>query len=170
MEKKDVVKRMMLTNVLRRTAMREIMGEIHFGQEPILDFLIKNGSSSQKQIAESLHVTPASIALSTKRMEKSGLISKIPDKNNLRQNIISVTDKGKQLLACCDEHRDHLDDAMFKGFSDDELTQMAAFYDKIIFNLTGESQNITHDVFCHYINKLKALDKKNKERNRENKK
>ncbi len=164
--KEEIIKRHRLVNVLRRTAMREIMGEIHWGQEPILECLIKNGGSSQKQLAEFLHVTPASVALSTKRMEKSGLVTKTADETNLRRKIICVTQKGRELFENFRKGMDKLEDNMFKDFSDAELAEMERLYDKIIFNLTGETKEITHEVFCHYCNKLKDLDWKNKEKRR----
>lgn len=163
---KEVMQRLILVNVLRRTAMREIMGEIHWGQEPILEYLIKNGDSSQKQIAEHLHVTPASIALSTKRMEKNGLITKITDSSNLRRNILSVTEQGKQLFEKVKKGMDELECRMFRNFSGEELVEMERLYEKIIFNLTGETKDITHEVFIHYVNKLKELDWKTKEKKR----
>lgn len=168
--KEEIIKRHRLVNVLRRTAMREIMGDIHWGQEPILDYLIKNGGSPQKQLAEFLHVTPASIALSTKRMEKSGLVTKTADVTNLRRKIICVTQKGRELFENFRKGMDKLDDKMFLDFSDAELSEMERLYDKIIFNLTGETKEITHEVFCHYINKLKDLDGEKEKRRGKNKK
>lgn len=164
--KEEIIKRHRLVNVLRRTAMREMMGDIHWGQEPILDYLIKNGESSQKRLADFLHVSPASIALSTKRMEKSGLITKSADQSNLRRKVICVTAKGREAFENLRRGMDKLEETMFRDFSGEELIEMERLYDKVIFNLTGETKEITHEVFCHYINKLKDLDLNNKEKGR----
>jgi len=166
MNLREIAKKMILVNILKRTAMRETMGEIHCGQEPILEYLGTHESSSQKDIAEFLHVTPASVALSTKRMEKSGLISKIPDTDNLRRNVISITEKGKKTHETCSRRRDSIDEHMFDGFSEKDLKTFSAYFDKIIFNFTGETKEITPEVFSHYISKLKMLDPKNKEKQR----
>lgn len=166
MNYKETAKKMMLVNILKRTAMREAMGEIHWGQEPILEYLCTHSDSSQKDIAQFLHVTPASIALSTKRMEKSGLITKISDTQNLRRNVINITEKGKKTQSMCSQRRDSIVEHMFQGFSEKDLEIFSSYFDKIIFNFTGESKEITPEVFGHYISKLKMLDLKSKEKKR----
>ena len=52
---------------------------LYFGQMPVLDFIAANPGCTQVQVADHLRVSPASIALSTKRLQKtcaaSGFIS-----------------------------------------------------------------------------------------------
>ena len=50
--------------------------ELYFGQLPILEYIRKNPGCTQAEIAEHLCVTPASISTSTKRLQKSGLLTK----------------------------------------------------------------------------------------------
>ena len=68
---------------------------------PILFILhneMKGKSASQKELADILGITPASLATSIKRMEKSGLVKKVTDKKDLRRNIITLTAAGEQFV------------------------------------------------------------------------
>ena len=52
---------------------------IHPGQIPIIKLLGYKGELSQKEISQSLHIKPPTVAVSIKRLEKSGLIERKPD-------------------------------------------------------------------------------------------
>lgn len=45
-----------------------------------------------KELSDGINVSPASVAVSVKRMQKSGLITKISDENDLRCNRIALTE------------------------------------------------------------------------------
>ena len=49
---------------------------LYFGQMPVLDFIAANPGCTQVQVADHLRVSPASIALSTKRLQKAGYLTK----------------------------------------------------------------------------------------------
>ena len=51
----------------------------------------------------------ASVAVSVKRMQKSGLITKISDENDLRCNRIALTENGKQRTEYIHSQFDKLD-------------------------------------------------------------
>ena len=84
----ECVKRFTMHNMLKDSG-------VYFGQPPILDFLEKNGVCTQNELAKALEVSPASIAVSIKRMQKNGVVEKIADENDLRCNRISLTGKGQ---------------------------------------------------------------------------
>lgn len=114
---------------------------LHFGQIPIMNYIAHNPGCTQVQISDYLTVSPASIALSTKRLEKSGFIVKITDENNLRCKNLSLTEKGKLALMKCFTIRDAQDKKMFNGFSVDDLKAFSSFLDKATMNLTDEKEN-----------------------------
>ena len=55
---------------------------VYFGQPPILDYLAKNGTGTQNEIAKALYVSPASVSVSLRRMQKAGLIEKAADETD----------------------------------------------------------------------------------------
>ena len=75
--------------LLRRTLLTKTMLNtgLYFGQLPVLMYISNHEGCTQKEIADWMKVSPASIALSTKRLQKAGLIEKSVDKDNLRRNM-----------------------------------------------------------------------------------
>ncbi len=111
---------------------------VYRGQPQIMDYLIKNGEATQREIADYLHVSPASVAVSVKRMAKAGLLDKTADENDLRFNKIRITPKGVDIERACREEFDKIDNRMFNGFSDEELKQFDSFLKRINENLSGD--------------------------------
>ena len=66
-------------HALQKQCLNKLLSDrgIHFGQPPLLFTLRQLGRCSQKDLAKSLCVSPASIAVSLKRMEKAGLIMRV---------------------------------------------------------------------------------------------
>ena len=108
---------------------------LYRGQPPLLDYLLKNGESAQKDIAEHLHVSPASVAVSIRRMEKNGLVTKVCDESDLRRNRISITEKGIRVLHDFHSFCLDLDRKMFSGISEPELVQLEDFLNRMTENL-----------------------------------
>ena len=52
--------------------------DIGIGQLPVLKLLSDNGAMTQGALAEEMHVTPATISGTVRRMERSGLICRTP--------------------------------------------------------------------------------------------
>lgn len=111
---------------------------IYRGQPQIMDYLIKNGESTQRELADYLHVSPASIAVSVKRMAKAGLLEKSANENDLRFNKIKITPKGIEIEKACRAEFDKIDRRMFNGFSQEELEIFSDFLERINKNLSGD--------------------------------
>jgi DNA-binding MarR family transcriptional regulator len=131
-----------MLNLLRRISINKATANIdlYFGQLPIMEYIINNEGCTQKEIADILKVTPASIAISTKRMQKSGLIYKKTDENNLRRNSLFVTEYGRELSQMYREQVDNLDKTVFKGFSNQELLVMKNHLDRMINNISDGNE------------------------------
>lgn len=111
-------------------------GGIHFGQPPILRFLHENPNATQKDIADSLNISPASVAVSVKRMEKAGIISRATDKDDARRNNLSLTKKGAKLNEFATETFDLVNNTKLSTLSDEELTLMLSIIKKMSKNLS----------------------------------
>lgn len=70
---------------------------VYPGQPPLLMILMNKDGLSQKQIAEKLMIKPATVNVMIKRMEKSGLVEKRQDSEDLRTSRIFLTEKGREL-------------------------------------------------------------------------
>ncbi len=124
--------------LLRRTLLTKTMLNtgLYFGQLPVLMYISNHDGCTQKEIADWMKVSPASIALSTKRLQKAGLIEKTVDKDNLRRNMLSITEEGRETALRCRENQIKFDKNMFDCLSDEEATDLAKIVDKLIDNLT----------------------------------
>ncbi len=104
---------------------------------PVIRYVLEHDGCTQTALAAFLRVTPASVALSTKRMQKAGYLEKEVDAYNLRRNKLHVTPQGRQLAADCKEAFDALDRETFKGFQEEELEILAGYLDRIAVNMGG---------------------------------
>lgn len=92
---------------------------------------------TQKMIAERLNISAATVTVTIKKLEAAGYVTKICDQNDNRCNSVSITQKGRDILARGKEIIDSIDSSMFKDFSDQELASFADCLIKIQNNLTA---------------------------------
>lgn len=162
---KDLIGRFYKLDILRRACIQEATADIglYFGQLPILEYVIEHDQCTQKEIADAIHVTPASVAISTKRMQKAGLLEKTVSNNNLRCNRLTVTLKGRELSRQYRSKFDEVDQKMFASFAESELEQFGGYLDRLIMNISNEASN---DISIYAIT---ALAQKIKKKNRSTK-
>ncbi|MHB8070405.1 MAG: MarR family winged helix-turn-helix transcriptional regulator [Candidatus Cryosericum sp.] len=109
--------------------------------QPMILFMLRNHDVSaecdQKGFSEALGVSPATVAVSIKRMEKAGLVSKSTDPDDQRRNHLAITDKGLLLVEDCLRAFHYVDQGMFKGFSEEERRQLENSYRRMMENLVA---------------------------------
>lgn len=125
--------------LLRRSLFGKLAADldIDMQQNPILQYVKANPQCTQVELAKALAVSPASIASSIKRMQKMGLIQKEVDEKDLRQNRLSITQKGLKRSEECQEIAHNLNHKMFDGFSEEELTELESYLERLIHNLSS---------------------------------
>lgn len=133
-------KRLMLLQMLRRRSMHGpcFAKEIVPGQYPLLHYLSRHPDAAQQELASVLFVSPASVAQSTKRLQKAGLLEKASDPENLRKNRLRITPAGQEAVDSVRATIDELDRLLFEGFSETELETLSAMLDRMIRNLAAE--------------------------------
>lgn len=138
-EKRDILGKITQVKLLRRLAAQREDLALYHGQFPILNTVSRHDGCTQKELADMLMVSPASIAVSTKRLEKSGLLTRRTDECNARCNRLSITEQGLDTLEKCRAVLDRIDSSAFSGFSEQELDDFVSFLDRIIVNLGGDA-------------------------------
>lgn len=165
-ELREIIGRFYKLEILRRGYIQEATADIglYFGQLPILEYVIAHERCTQKEIADAIHVTPASVAISTKRMQKAGLLEKTVSDHNLRSNQLAVTPKGRELSQRYRSKFDEVDRKMFAGFQESELEQLSGYFDRLIMNISNEAAN---DISMFAITALaQEIKKKNSSKRR----
>lgn len=91
--------------------------------------------ASQRELADHLHVTPATVTVSLRTLERGGYIVKQENECDLRRKPIAITDKGREAVEKIEAAFDELDTAMYRGFSEEEKEAIAQLYDRMSQNL-----------------------------------
>lgn len=162
MEFYQITGRLHKLELVRMIAHRRNMGAhgLYFGQMPVLDYVFDHPGCTQIEVAAFMQVSPASIALSTKRLQKAGYLTKEVDQDNLRCKRLHLSKEGECVRLCCKKMMDELDAEMFKGFSEEELHTLAQLIDRVTVNLTGEEENVVNgQTFSSLHRELEHIEK-----------
>ncbi|MBQ9270141.1 MAG: MarR family transcriptional regulator [Oscillospiraceae bacterium] len=114
----------------------------NIGQPLILSILSQQEGgiiASQKELARLLRVSPATVTVSLKSMERDGYVKKLVRQEDLRCKPIAITEKGRQAVELIDDVFETLDHGMYRGFSDGEKQMISGFYQRILNNLDAVS-------------------------------
>ena len=68
---------------------------VYPGQIPVLYRIVQKEGSSQKEIADFLHIKPPTVNVTISRLEKAGLVCRRQDEKDQRISRIYMTEKGK---------------------------------------------------------------------------
>ena len=90
---------------------------------------------SQKELADILRISPATVATSLKSMERSGYVSRETDERDSRRNLISLTDRGREAMLTSRRVFQHVDEYMFHGFTEEEREQVYQLHQRMLNNL-----------------------------------
>lgn len=109
---------------------------VYRSQHQILMMLSDHSNASQKEIAERLYVSTATIAVSVKKLEKGGFITRAVDQEDNRMNKLCLTEKGRHMVEHSRDFFHHVEERMFQDFSKGELAAMGQYLDRIYDNLS----------------------------------
>ena len=122
--------------------------KIHRSQHRLLMYISKmDMCPSQKEIAAHFDISPAAVAVSLKKLEDSGFVSRVSPENDNRFNCVALTKKGKKLAEKSSEIFDNCDFAMFKEFTNQDYENLNACLDKISEGL--KNMDIDFDSFSN---------------------
>lgn len=114
-------------------------------QKPAQHFLLfvierlcdQEGAPSQGDIAQALHLSPATITASLRLLERYGFIRRRPDETDQRKNRVEITAEGREMAERCRVSMDTLEGAMFRGFTGEELANLSACFERMCKNLNS---------------------------------
>lgn len=135
-------------NRAHRNAVTALMAQYHLQDvgNPILLFILSKGLEegavlpNQKQLAQWLHVSPATVANSLKSLERGGYVHKEPDPQDARRNRVSITEKGRQAVLECVKVFETVDNQMLQGFSQEDQAQLMRYQEQMLSNLSQLSE------------------------------
>ena len=115
---------------------------IHRNQHIMLMYIAKKGEVfSQKEIAENFGISAAAVDNTLKSLEKGGYITRKSDCGDTRKNLVSVTEKGREIIELSRREFQLVDEAAASSLNDDEIVFLNQCLDKIMEALTAFSEN-----------------------------
>ena len=100
------------------------------------------GAFSQAEIAERMHVSPASVARTIKSLDADGYIRRDSCGADGRRNEIRITERGERVLSQSRARFQKLDAANYAGFSEAELRLFSELLDRLTDNLMQMEEEI----------------------------
>ena len=93
-------------------------------QARVLNTLDILGAASQAELAKAFDLSPSSMSTMTGRLLKAGLVDRRVDPHELRNNIITLTDRGRGLLEAIHEQWRATDDDIAELIGTDKARQI----------------------------------------------
>lgn len=109
--------------------------EMYPGQPKILQSLYQCDGISQREIAQNIHITPATGTIMLRKLEEQGLIIRKMDALDQRVIRIYLTEQGRELAKNMTEIKRKLMGNMFKNFTKEEEQNLKELLLKIERNL-----------------------------------
>ena len=97
-------------------------------------------SCSQRELAGAMRLSPATVAVSPRSLERDGYVCRRSDKRDARRNIVELTDKGRWAVEACGRVFRSVDEKMLEGFSPEEREQLSQFLQRMLDNLGGRME------------------------------
>lgn len=107
---------------------------LYRSQHRMLMILGKHPDCSQTELAEMLDISPAAVAVTLKKLEKAGYISKQCNVEDNRINHVVMTEKGKKAIDISLVYFKEIENALLMGFSKEEMELLEGFFLRIIKN------------------------------------
>jgi DNA-binding MarR family transcriptional regulator len=113
------------------------------GQFPVLLLLWEREGATQTELAERLAVEQPTMANTLKRMERDGLVERVPDPADRRQALVTLTPRGRALEAALTASAREANAAALAGLSRDERAQFLALVRRVVANLEHDAPEPT---------------------------
>ncbi len=112
---------------------------VHRSQHRILMFLSKREGeiTSQRDIAEHFEISAPAVAVALGKLEDGGFINRLSNEHDTRSNIITLSQKGQEIVEATKDIIESLDCAMFEGFDDGEIATFESYLSRLLENIKG---------------------------------
>jgi DNA-binding MarR family transcriptional regulator len=130
--------------IKHRKIMQNYLDEtgVYQAQHRLLMEISKNPNASQNDIAVSMDVSAATVAVSLKKLEKRGYIKRVMVEEDNRINNITITEKGNKVVKQSKQIFASADQKVFKGFTNEEKNTLSVLLHKLNMNLAGMEAEI----------------------------
>jgi len=129
-----------LNHLLRRHTKRKTTEEeFSFGQNRLLRILARQEGYSQKELAEMMHIRPASLSELLKKLSQKDYLTKKQNTVDRRVTNYFLTEAGKKYISSLQDERKHLGEDLFTTLTLDEKQQLHQILNKLMTQLEENS-------------------------------
>ncbi len=116
---------------------RALLDEIglYRGQQFVLCTLWTQEGITHSELAEVLHVHPATVTNALKRMERAGFVDRRPDPADQRVSRVYLTDAGREIQGAVERLWNELEEETMAGFDDAEREMLEHLLERVCGNL-----------------------------------
>lgn len=141
---KKIIHQLISFAIKHRKIMQHYLDEtgVYQAQHHLLMEIARNPNVSQNDIAKSMDVSPATIAVSLKKLERGGYINREVDEYDNRLNKINITKKGNRVVEQSKRIFETVDGKVFEGFSEEEKHTLSVLLQKLDDNLVSMENEI----------------------------
>jgi DNA-binding MarR family transcriptional regulator len=114
-----------------------VLGKDRWGvsQDLAIYYIAHNKKLNQKDLADKLNITPASVSAIVHRMESEGLLVRVPDEKDGRRFNLLLTEKGQSLVPKVGNSWSKLHEEITSGLSESEKATLLCLLQKVEKNL-----------------------------------
>lgn len=113
------------------------------GQPKVLEFLLHNGETNQKAIADYCEIEPATVGTILTRMERDGLIDRARHKGNRRSLYVTLTPRGQEVAQAMDLAFRQADEAAAASLTGEQRELLCAMLADLCDTLNVERKSPT---------------------------
>lgn len=121
--------------ILERILAGKNIDAFNGAQGRILYVLWSRDGISLRELADKTGLAPTTLTSMVDRMENAGLVCRVPDKNDRRKTLLTLTAKAKNLEQDYKAVSDKMSEIFYKGFSDNEIRTCEAMFARILDNM-----------------------------------
>ncbi len=113
---------------------------LHESQHRMLMYIYRfsDAPPTQIQIANFFDISAAAVAVTIRKLEKGGYITRTACENDMRNNRVSITEKGKEIAIKSKEVFDKCEEITYRGMSNEDIDHLRRYLDKMYINIHGE--------------------------------
>lgn len=137
------------TNRMHRAAIEGRLADlgIHRTQHMmLLDIKRHGGIDSQRAIAERFDISPAAVAVTLRKLEEGGYITRRAGASDSRCKEVQLTERGEQILKISYNAFTAVDLAMFSDFTEEELACFSSMLSRLQNALRSADDKIGVDI------------------------
>ena len=96
----------------------------------------------QKDLEKEFNITRSTASKVISLMERKGLVERINSKEDARCKELRLTERAKEFGQRFAEEDSRMEEAMVRGFSEDELAKLHEYLDRIYENITAKGDEL----------------------------